>query len=232
MSAAMAEVKRTEKDLLDFVDTAAIGLHWVAADGTILWANPADYEPLGYVEAEYIGHNIVEFHADDTTIQDILRRLTAGERLHNYEARLKCKDGSTRKVLITSSARFNETGEFVHTRCFTVDVSNKRPEGAEIQIEALTREVERLRVLASRERGLMDTILTMSPHGIIVSDLEGKLTLHNKAAEKIWAGSASADSIAAWGKYRAFRGDGLVDDPRAPRTRSRPTRRGPFSALR
>ncbi|MEO6401309.1 MAG: ATP-binding protein, partial [Vicinamibacteria bacterium] len=126
----------------------------------------------------------------------------------NYEARLKCKDGSTRKVLITSSVKFNETGEFVHTRCFTVDVSNQRPEGVEIQIEALSREVERLRFLASRERGLMETILTMSPYGIIVSDLQGKLTLHKKAAEKIWAGSASADSIAGWDVYRAFHPDG------------------------
>ncbi len=149
----MADVTRTKQDLLDFVDTAAVGLHWVAQDGTILWANPADYEPLGYVESEYVGLNIVEFHADDATIQDILGRLTAGQRLHNYEARLKCKDGSTRKVLVTSSVKFSETGEFVHTRCFTVDVSSQRPEGVDIQIEALNREVERLSVLASRERG-------------------------------------------------------------------------------
>jgi hypothetical protein len=45
---------RTEKDLADFVDTAQVGLHWVASDGTILWANPADYEPLGYSGVEYI----------------------------------------------------------------------------------------------------------------------------------------------------------------------------------
>jgi PAS domain S-box-containing protein len=204
----MQPPSRTEKDLLDFVDTAAVGLHWVASDGTILWANPADYEPLGYSEAEYIGHNIVEFHADPATIADILRRLTAGERLHNYEALLRCKDGSTRKVVITSSVRFDETGDFLHTRCFTVDVSQRRPEGLEIQIEALSREVERLRVLASRERGLVESILRQSPHGIIVSDVSGKLVLVNTAAERIWAGSASADSIAGWGQYRAFHEDG------------------------
>jgi PAS domain S-box-containing protein len=204
----MQPPSRTEQDLLDFVDTAAVGLHWVASDGTILWANPADYEALGYSEAEYIGHNIVEFHADRATIDDILRRLAAGERLHNYEARLQCKDGTTRKVLITSSVRFNEAGDFLHTRCFTVDVSRRRPEGQEIQIEALSREVERLSVLASRERGLVESILTQSPHGIIVSDVNGKLTLTNKAAERIWAGSASADSIAGWGQYRAFHADG------------------------
>lgn len=201
-------MERTQQDLVDFVDTAGIGLHWVAADGTILWANPADYEPLGYSEAEYIGHSIAEFHADADTIADILRRLAAGERLQSYEARLRCKDGSTRKVLIASSVRHGDRGEFLHTRCFTVDVSNRRPEGVQLQIEALSREVERLSVLASRERGLVEAILTHSPHGIIVSDPHGKLILQNRAAEKIWAGSATADSVAAWGQYRAFHPDG------------------------
>jgi PAS domain S-box-containing protein len=201
-------MKRAEKDLVDFIDTAPIGLHRIAPDGTILWANPADYGPLGYSETEYIGRNIVEFHSDRDAIADILRRLTAGERLHNYEAHLRCKDGSTRKVLIASSVRRNDAGEFLHTCSFTMDISNRPPEGAEIEIEALSREVERLSVMASRERGLVEALLRHSPHGIIVSDAKGKLVLQNKASEKIWAGSATADSIAGWGKYRAFHPDG------------------------
>lgn len=31
----MTEKNKTEEDLLDFVDTAAVGLHWVGSDGTI-----------------------------------------------------------------------------------------------------------------------------------------------------------------------------------------------------
>src|SRR5688572_33457073 len=97
----------TKEQLTDFVETAGVGLHWVTPDGTILWANPADYEPLGYGVDEYIGRNIANFPADPETIADILRRLTGGERLYNYEARLRCKDESIRKVLITSSVRFD-----------------------------------------------------------------------------------------------------------------------------
>jgi hypothetical protein len=33
---------RTERDLVDYLDNGVVGLHWVAADGTILWANRAD----------------------------------------------------------------------------------------------------------------------------------------------------------------------------------------------
>lgn len=114
------EFKRTEEDMLDYLDNAAIGLHWVDGEGTILWANPVDYEPLGYSADEYIGHNITEFHAEEDVINDILVRLLGGEILYNYKAKLLCKDGSTLSVLIASSGLFDEEKNFVHTRCFTI----------------------------------------------------------------------------------------------------------------
>ena len=43
-----------------------------APDGTILWANRADYELLGYAPDEYVGHSITEFHADADVIADML----------------------------------------------------------------------------------------------------------------------------------------------------------------
>lgn len=63
-------------------------------------------------------------------IQDILERLTAGETLHNYEARLRCKDGTLRDVLIDSNVLWHDQ-TFVHTRCFTRDITDhKRVEQA------------------------------------------------------------------------------------------------------
>ncbi|HKR48155.1 MAG TPA: PAS domain-containing protein [Pseudonocardiaceae bacterium] len=112
--------KRTEEDMLDYLDNAAIGLHWVDGNAMILWANPADYEPLGYSADEYIGHSITEFHAEEAVINDILVRLLGGETLYNYKAKLLRKDGSTLSVLIASSGLFDEEKNFIHTRCFTI----------------------------------------------------------------------------------------------------------------
>ena len=58
-------------------------------------------------------------------ICDILQRLKAGEKLAEYPARLRCKDGSIRDVLIDSSVLWRG-GEFVHTRCFTRDVTERK----------------------------------------------------------------------------------------------------------
>jgi signal transduction histidine kinase len=80
--------------------------------------------------------------------------------------------------------------------------------GGQVEVEQLRREVERLRLLASRDRGLLEAVLHHSPHGIIVSDASGRLVLQNRASERIWAGSATADDVAGWGKYRAYHPDG------------------------
>jgi PAS domain S-box-containing protein len=118
-------LRRSEASLRDFLENASLGLHWVGADGIITWANQTELNLLGYARDEYIGHHIAEFHMDEPTIKDILTRLTGGETLGDYEARLRCKDGSIRYVHINSNVWF-EDGQFVHTRCFTRDVTERK----------------------------------------------------------------------------------------------------------
>jgi PAS domain S-box-containing protein len=139
---AEEKLRRSEQDLADFFDNASMGLHWVGPDGTILRANRAELNLLGYTPDEYIGRNIADFHVDEPVISDILRRLSSKERLHDYPSRMRCKDGSIREVLIHSSVLF-EDGRFVHTRCFTDDITDrKRAE------EALRESEGKLRLLA------------------------------------------------------------------------------------
>jgi len=139
---ALEELRRRERELSDFIENASVGLHWVAADGTILWANQAELDLLGYSAEEYIGRKITEFHADQDVINDILRRLTNKDTLRDYEARLRCKDGSVRYVLINSNVMWDED-RFVHTRCFTRDITDRK-----LAEEALRESERQLRTLA------------------------------------------------------------------------------------
>src|SRR5262249_27570924 len=97
-------LREREAELSDFFVKGNVALHWVAPDGKILWANHAELDMLGYTTEEYVGRNIRDFHIDPLVIEDILARLAGSEKLHNYEARLRRKDGSIRHVAITSSA--------------------------------------------------------------------------------------------------------------------------------
>ena len=152
--------RQLQRELIDFFENAPVALHWVAEDGRILWANRAELELLGYPSEEYIGRNIAEFHADADVIPDILRRLSRREALHNYEARLRRKDGSIRYVLITSNV-FWENGKFVRTRCFTRDITERKA------AEEARRHDEHVGLLVESVRGY--AIFMMDPDGHVIT---------------------------------------------------------------
>jgi PAS domain S-box-containing protein len=102
-------------------------------------------------------------------IDDILERLSSGETLHNYEARLRSKDGSIRHVLISSNVRW-QGEEFLHTRCITRDITDRKR--TEAQLQQITEMVQ--------------AIIRSSPLPIVAIDPNGFITSWNPAAEKLF----------------------------------------------
>jgi PAS domain S-box-containing protein len=162
---AEEEVLRGRRDLEDFFEHSPVGLHLVAGDGTILRANQAELDMLGYTADEYIGRAITDFHADQDVIEDILQQLLTGSKVDKRIARLRAKDGSIKHAQITSNARLQD-GQFVNTRCFTVDVSEQHA-----AYEALREREHRLH-----------QILNAIPAAIYMTDAEGRITFYNEAA--------------------------------------------------
>jgi orotate phosphoribosyltransferase len=119
---AERDLHQREREFADFVENAAEGLHQVGPDGTILWANKAELQMLGYRWEEYVGHHGARFHADAAVADAIMARLVAGATVVDQPARLRCKDGSIRHVVIRSNACF-EDGRLRYTRCFTRDAT-------------------------------------------------------------------------------------------------------------
>lgn len=158
------EIQAKNRELEDFFENSAVGLHIVSGDGIIRRANRAELDLLGYSAEEYIGRPITDFHADSPVIADILDRLSCGGSLDRYPARLRAKDGSIRHVLITSNSRF-EDGEFLNTRCFTVDVTELH------EVEQARRESDE-RLAATYEAATV---------GIAETDAEGRYVRVNDA---------------------------------------------------
>ena len=91
--------------------------------------------------------------------------MSRNEELHDYEARLRCKDGAIRFVRIDSNVLVRD-GQFVHTRCFTTDITEKKQS-----------ELALLRMAA---------IVESSNDAIVSKDLNGIVTGWNDAAQRLF----------------------------------------------
>ena len=133
LRASEEALRRSEEELKDFVENAAEGLHWVGPDGVVQWANKAELDLLGYSAAEYVGHSIADFHADPNVARDMVARLSRNETLRDFEVALRCRDGGIRHVVVNSNSRF-EDGVFMHTRCFSRDVTARKQAEAQLRV--------------------------------------------------------------------------------------------------
>jgi PAS domain S-box-containing protein len=187
----IAEPIMDQCDLEDFFENGAVALHLVSGDGTILRANKAELELLGYAAEDYIGRPIAEFHADRHVIEDILARLKRGETLRKYPARLRARDGSIKYVEITSSVQFRD-GQFINTRCFTVDMTER----------------EEARQEARRKDEKLRQVLDALQAAVYMTDAAGKITYVNRAAVEL-VGSEPRIGQDEWCvTYRLFTSDG------------------------
>lgn len=112
----------SERELLDFFQSAPIALHWLSDKGIIIWANNTELETLGYTAEEYIGHPVMEFCPDEEDlVLEIFKQLGTGNTIKDVPVRFRAKNGDIKYLLIDSNVNYNVDGSFRHTRCFIRD---------------------------------------------------------------------------------------------------------------
>ena len=163
-------------NVIDILENAPLGVHLVDASGTILWANKAELQFLGYSSEEYVGREFREFHADQSKCHQILEILQKGGSVKDFEVPLKHKDGSIRIGSITSNG-YMVDGKFEHSRCFTRDVT-----------ETSRTEWEFREYVAQAEttKRLYEAILSSTPDFSQAYDSDGRILYVNQPLLDLW----------------------------------------------
>jgi PAS domain S-box-containing protein len=171
-------LRQSQRELEEFFDHAPVGLHWEGPDGVILRVNDAELAMLGYSREEFVGHHMSEFHLDESAAEDLTARLRRGESLLDCEARLRCKDGTVKDVMVSANVLL-EDGRFVYSRCFTRDITARK------------RVQEQLNYLAAIVETSEDAIIGTTFDGTIVTWNAGAQRLYGYSADEVKGRSVS-----------------------------------------
>ncbi len=167
VTAVISSFRRWEDEALLDRDDAGIALQRVGRDGSILAANQALLDLLGYRRNEYVGRHVQAFHVDPHNTDALLATLDAGQPLDRFPAQLRARDGSVRSVQISCGALADDAGG--SSRWLIHDVTEQRRLNNELQA----------RDQQSRE------LLHALPVAVFTTDSDGRITFYNEAAVEL-----------------------------------------------
>jgi PAS domain S-box-containing protein len=169
---ALRDLVRSRRELADLFENAPVGLHVMDRDGRILRVNRAELFLLGYSREELVGRLWRDLHVDPGEADRWLARMTEegeGDLPPPEEARIRCRDGSVKRVQVDGNV-LRDRGR-VEVRTYVRDVTARRE--AESALRASEERLRRL-VEGAREYAL---------HAL---DVEGRVTSWNSGARRLY----------------------------------------------
>jgi PAS domain S-box-containing protein len=196
------EQRAKDAEFVDFFENAPIALHWLSGDGIVLWANQTELDVLGYTAEEYIGQPIMNFCPDDQElVLEIFKTLGSGNTIRDVPVRFRTKHGRIVNFLIDSNVKYDDAGNFSHTRCFIRDDTSRKISEARaaLLLEETKRSLEMLDQFMSRSLHHLRTPLHVlqSTCDLVLENLKQKQKQEMEGAEGLSvSASALEESVA------------------------------------
>jgi len=154
-------------------------------DGTITGWNPAAERLFGYPATEAVGQriNLIVPPTRAEEVSDILRRVSWGETIENYETERLCRDGSLVQVSLAISPIKAPSGLIIGASTTARDITaSRRTE------HALRQQIEERRRIFETSQ---DLILVIDPTGVLVQVSPSAATILGYAPKEMIGRNAS-----------------------------------------
>ncbi len=176
---AHESLKTSEAKFRAIHENAIEGIFQSTPDGRLISASPSMARIMGYDHPQELlkaASDIArQFYHCPQDRKIFLSTLKEKGEINNFEIQLKKKDAEIIWVVVSARAVYREKGQIAYYQGFLTDISERKR--AEEQVRASLAEAEK-----AREK--IDAIVKSVPHGLMVTDMGGRIVLINHSAEK------------------------------------------------
>ncbi|MFM8321219.1 MAG: PAS domain S-box protein, partial [Chloroflexota bacterium] len=119
---------RHAAEIQDLYEHAPTGYHSLDADGRVLLINQTELDWLGCPREEVIGRPFTDFLTPESqaTLRTNFPKFKAQGYIHDLEFDLVRKDGSVLPILLSSTAIYDQAGQYVMSRSTLFDNSRRK----------------------------------------------------------------------------------------------------------
>jgi PAS domain S-box-containing protein len=170
---ANKELVETKERFRTLFENTLVGLYRTTPEGKILLVNPALIKILGYDSVEEVQErNLEETGFDPTSPRSHFREIIEKDgKIEGHESVWQKKDGSLLHIRESAVAIRDSSGNLLFYEGNIEDITERK------QMEEKVRESE----------AYYRTLVDLSPDGILISDLEGRVTYYSRKIHEIFS---------------------------------------------
>ena len=177
VSVARFEAERRMRSLqryADFFESSADGIVVLDSDGRLLFSNPKAREITGYEEGDLRGRALMELFSPEEEVRarELRAAFLRGEYPNDVDIRIVTRSGKERIMNVNTAGVLREEGAVLAS---FRDVTQQRALEAEL--------------VTTKE--FLQRVIDSSSGAIISADLNGRIILFNRAAERLFRRSSS-----------------------------------------
>jgi PAS domain S-box-containing protein len=163
--ARTAQAVQEQEKFREIFENSPEGIFQTSPDGRFLTANPALVSMFGYASPQELMEQVTDIqtqlYADPKRRQEFKKQLQEQNVVREFEAEMKCKDGSRKWISLTACRVSKLDGSLLHYQGFTTDITAQKNALKERNlIEVQLRQAQKLEAVGQLAAGIAHEINT------------------------------------------------------------------------